>query len=67
MPKEAQKRQKALKTLVQLFSLNLETCTSSQPDYIEYLRGIRYNLHVPKASRKLEEEDIYDNYEELDS
>ena len=67
MPKEAQKRQKALKTLVQQFSLSWENSTSSQPDYIAYLRGVSYNLHLPKSSRKLEEEDIYDNTEELDS
>ena len=67
IPKEAQKRQKALKTLVQQFSLNSENSNSSQLVFIEYLRGISYNLHVPKASRKLEEEVIYDDSEELEA
>ena len=48
MPQEAQSRQKSLKTLVQKFGLSLETSTSSQPDYLTYLQGITYNLHVPQ-------------------
>ena len=66
MPKEAQKRQKVLKTLVKQFSLNLENSNSSQPVFIEYLSSSSYNWHVPNASRLLEEE-IYDDSEELDS
>ena len=65
MPQEAQSRQKSLKTLVQKFGLSLETSTSFQQDYLTYLQGITYNLHVPQPLRHLEIDEIYDNEEDL--